>query len=76
MDGFIMIHDTTLSPPGDASSMYKSQLISGYPMRLGFPHRVGRFRPGETSLSPPVCQRDVDTFEIFLRRGWGRMFPG
>ena len=38
--------DGNLSSPGCAGSMYDPQPISDPPVVLGFPHRVGRFRPG------------------------------
>ena len=42
------------------------QPISHQPVGLGFPHRAGRYRPGESPLSSPVCWscRDIEGFLI------------
>ena len=42
--------------------------ISDRPVGLGFPHRAGRFRPGESPFSSPGC-RSCRCVEGFLIRG-------
>ena len=45
------------------------QPISDRPVRLGFPHRAGRFGPGGSPLSSPGC-RSSKGIEGFLIREW------
>ena len=42
---------------------------------LGFPHRAGRFRPGESTFSSPGC-RICRYSEGFLIRRWDPILPG
>ena len=67
--------DGNPSSPGCAGSMYDPQPVSNRPVGLGFPHRAGRFRPGESPSSSPGC-RSCKGIEVFLIRGWEPIFPG
>ena len=55
--------------------MYDPQPVSDRLMRLGFPHRAGRFRLGRSSFSSPGC-RSCRFVTGFLIRGWVTVVPG
>ena len=56
-------------------SLYAPQPISDRPVGLGFPHRVGRRRPGRTLFSSPGC-RSCRDMKGRLRRRRGSILPG
>ena len=55
--------------------MYNPQPISDRPVGLGFLHRAGRFRPGESAFSSPDC-RSCKGIEGFLIRKRKPILPG
>ena len=50
------------------------RILSGR-TELGFPHRVGRYRPGGSLLLSPI-RWSCRYMEAFLIRGWERILPG
>ena len=51
------------------------QPINNHPVRLGFPHPAGQYRPGGCAFTSPGCWSCRD-MEGFLTRGWERILPG
>ena len=49
--------------------LHEPQPISNHPVRLGFPHRAERYRPGGSALSSLIC-RNCRGMEWVLIRGW------
>ena len=74
LEGFV-IRGWELILPGCAGSKYDPQPISDRPVGLGFPHCVGRCRPGGTPFSSPGC-RSCTCMEGFLIREWKPILPG
>ena len=55
--------------------LHEPQPILNQPIGLGFPHRVGRYRPRRPPVLSPVywiCR----SMERFLIRGWDPVLPG
>ena len=70
-----LIPEWVLSSPGGADFIPEPQPISYRPADLGFLHRAGWFRPGESPFSTPDC-RNCRYMEGFLNRKWGPILPG
>ena len=67
--------DGNVSSSGCGGSMYDPQQVSDRPVGLGFPHRVGQFRPGGSSFSSPGC-RSCICMEGLPIRGRELVVPG
>ena len=61
-------------PPRGSLALYDPQPISDRPVRLGFPHGAGRFRPGGSPISSPGWS--CKGIEGFLIREWKPILPG
>ena len=55
--------------------LQRLQPISNRPVGLGFPHRAGRYQPGNISVTAPGCKR-CRGYERFLTRGREPILPG
>ena len=67
--------DGNVSSSGCGGSMHDPQQVSDRPVGLGFPHRVGQFRPGGSSFSSPGC-RSCICMEGLPIRGRELVVPG
>ena len=69
MAGFLIRGCELILPGLHFSTNFSLKPISNKPMVLGFPHRVGRYRPGGSPFSSPVCW-SCKYMEGFLSQGW------
>ena len=65
--------DGTLILPG-CRWLHEPQPVSDQSMGLGFPHRAGPYRPGESPFTSPCCRR-CRCMQLNIVRGWGLILP-